>query len=438
MSRPITNNIIPYVGMPQIIRLINALPDDGITTLSELQLQVKNAPNIIPTASGLKLIEYKKQIIKLTNFGLQVKRADEKKRKTLISTKVKKIKPLMYIKNLLEKENSLSIEKIGEALKLKYKKNWSPIASKAYSYATASILSYCGHVSYMKGIIFKSNASWETSIPVSFKMPLPEVTSKRILTLLGKFQESNIMSIREFAEKTKIDKNKAYYITQICLEWNLLTILSNGENKLTENGKEIVGLIKDKRKKSQEKLKELLRKSLMASRHKTIIDKIVRKVKSDVFTSPIIGNILCNELERNWTKEVKRKYGENFVEWMYSAGLAERIRRGKYKINPSFFPWLKEEKEKEEEIHIEEKSKILEDYTLWKVIGAVFSQARNEKMSENIDKLFRFCEENEELKEIGWMLKRHSEFCEKYNDYQIILPDIELLEMKILHKRTEK
>ncbi len=428
MSSP--NEVIPYTRIDQVIEVIKGLsnkPQSIRSISSVVNIGKSNIKNTLPTLVILDFVVYDKGNVNLTETGSKMRSAllseNEGEAKKILRNKIGNVDPLVFVKELLDKEKSVSIDEIGKKLALKYNKNWEhPLTRKTYAAACASIVSYAGYGIYEGGVLRIGEGKIRQS-----KIVLPSVTYKKILKIIDAIYKLKKATLDEISKKTNTSKSRLVSELSTCEELKLVNRLARGYYKVTELG---VKLVNPLEQKNQEKN---FRKALLESRYIEIISKL-----DGDFDSKWLGKILSHFFGGDWGESTQLAFGKKFTNLLKYAGLLDKKKQGKYSIKEGVITVESDTDRKEfvakKKIMVKEEfnEEMMKYYELGKISGLIMGKEEEREIDErDIDNLIQFCTQNEKFNSVTELIEDHKRLFKTIQDSRIFIGDLKLLE-KIL------
>ena len=177
--------IIPYATTPQVINLIDKTYPRSVD-IEELSIicgMSKSAiANIIPTVELLGLSKREKNRLNFTKSGLRFGKAlkvnniDEMKQ--IVRENIRENLVFNFVIDLLNSNEVLKNEEVGEKLARKFNKNWSnPLTFARYGACVSDIIAFAGYGYYTNGILTLRRI---VKRGYSGKLPVPYVSIGKI------------------------------------------------------------------------------------------------------------------------------------------------------------------------------------------------------------------------------------------------------------------
>ena len=432
---------IPYVRIGQIIEFIVSMPTSEISLndiINNANLRKSQIRNIIPSLIALGVVEKNKRKIRLTEIGknlrVNIKTNNEKESKNIIKNLTQKVEPLSYIVELLNKEQKLSIEQIGRELAAKYNKSWDhPLTYKTHGASCASILAFAGYGIYDGGFLRKSELA---HIPL--KISFPNVTFQKILKILENIYSYQNISIKDLSKKISTSEGRLSSELIVCDELKLIKREYRGLYKISELGEKIINP-----SLREEERSKIFKQCLLNSRYRFIIEKL-----HDIpFDDNKLGEIIIYIFKSKATVTTYKIYGMKFLNWLKSANLVKKVKKGTYTIDDSKITTeekiiIKETAEKTTPSSNDDESYQLSFqnyYEIGKLVGMFLSCIeKKEIIKEDVEKLITTCHYFKQTEDVITLLTDHKNLFENIKDSRIFLGDIKLLEKIIGGNKNEK
>ena len=435
-----TKVIIPYAMSSQVRELIGKIyPGEKcrINSFYERHNKSKSAyVNIIPTAEILGLIKAEKDIIHLTEDGINFGRASTRNNidemKKIVKKNIKDNVVFNFVLDLAKAKGVIRNEGIGERLASKFDKRWThPQTFARHGSCCAEILSFAGFGVYHK----YHNGTFsikEAKLEESEEIALPTVRIAKIKKILSRLI-SGAKTLSELSSNTKTTEGR------LSSELRTATLLGLTEKigqsfTLSESGKIFVDPLC-----SEEERRKTFGKCLFKSYYRRIIERLC---ESDTIKAVDLGEILAYELQKDWNNLTKKDYGKRLMDWLkYARIVSKEAERGVYRINKDILEQIESES-----IKSFEKTGLIKSPTftpplyfkLGKLIERIkMALERKENFDNEINELISICASNSELKSSSEVTKSHYELYREIQDPRIIVPDIELIEKLIEGLKNE-
>jgi len=423
-----TKVIIPYAMTSQVRELIGEIyPDEkcSMSSFYEHHNKSKSAyVNIIPTAEILGLIKPEKDIIHLTEDGINFGRASARNNidemKKIVKKNIKDNVVFSFVLDLAKAKGVIRNDEIGERLASKFDKRWThPQTFARHGSCCAEILSFACFGVYHDGIF----SIKEVKLEEIEEIALPTVRIAKIKKILSKLI-SDGKTLSELSSNTKTTEGR------LSSELRTATFLGLTEKigqsfTLSESGKIFVDPLC-----SEEERRKTFGKCLFKSYYRKIIERLS---ESDTIKAVDLGEILAYELQRDWNNLTKKDYGKRLLDWLkYARIVSKEAERGVYRINKEILEQIESESAKSFEKHGLIKSPTFTPslyFKLGKLIERIkMALERKENFENEINELIAICASNSELKSFSEVTKSHYELYREIQDSRIIVPDIELIE----------
>lgn len=431
VNRPI---VVPYVGIDRIIEVVQKMYKMSAKEMKLEQLcsilgtKLSNLANVTPTLASLDLGYAKNGVLTLTPdgilFGDSCNVGELEKAKQIIKNKIPHSEPLVFVKALLETRKTLSGDEIGNALAERFDKNWKSLQTRRiFGNSCASLLSFSGNGHYFDGILSLAPLTVKTMNTIS----APEATYNEIMNVLKSLHGFERAKIGELSKRIGLKDQTVYSSLTICSILNLVEKGPFNTFHLIENGKKIIDPLTE-----EEEKKEIFKNCLLQSEYIKIINKLAASNKE--LTSSDIGDVLAFELERDWSEETKKLYGNKFLSWLTNSKLSEKSSPGKYKIKKITISNL-EIPEKQDVKKIENSAEIFEIGRILGNLESIISEKdKTSRFKEKMLILKGFLEEYDDLKFALEMLKTNFEIALNTENPQVFTSSLSLISNKISEK----
>lgn len=376
--------------------------------------------NALPTLTLLKLIEYNKREKKvfLTEEGRKFRIAliteDYERDREVIKSIIDALDLFIFIKELLKRKGSLTIEEIGKEIAFKYNKTWRNLVTyRAYGAACASILGFVGYGIYERGVLRKGDISVEKEK----KLPSPYLSLNKILKILREIGDEEA-DLHTLSKRLNTNENRLGSELSVCVELGVIERLAPRKFILTKKGEKLIDPLNAHRKS------EIWKEILFKSRYR----KIIALLNNREFDFDELGKILQHHFGGKWREEKTiNTFAKKFLNWLKEADLLEE-EEGKYKL-------IEEIESPKEPIKkkISPRVAFMDYYFIGKSVGIISASNNFDEINKAVSNLISICKQNEVLVDVTELLEQHLKLFRemKLSDERIFLPDIKLLEKRL-------
>lgn len=412
---------LPYIRIDQVKKFILEMPKE---TCNMEDLVAKfgrsNVANALPTLTLLKLIEYNKKEKKVSlsergrKFRVALTTEDYKTAKEVIKSIIDELELFIFVKGLLERKGSLTIEEIGKEIAFKYNKIWrNPVTYRAYGSACASILGFVGYGVYERGVLRKG----EISVEKEKKLPSPYLSLNKIIKILKEIgnEEGDLHTL---SKKLNTHENRLGAELSVCVELGVIERLAPGKFILTKKGEKLIDPLNAHRRG------EIWKEILLESRYKRIIALLNNKE----LDFQELGQILQHHFGGKWREEKTiNTFAKKFLNWLREAGILEE-EEGKYKLVEEIELHKKHIKEK-----ISHGVAFIDYYFIGKNVGIISTSNNFDEIDKAVSNLISICKQDVALIDVTELLEQHLKLFRevKLSDGRIFIPDIKLLEKRL-------
>jgi len=412
---------LPYIRMDQIKKFILEMPKETCN-IEDLVAKFgrSSVANALPTLTLLKLIEYnkKEKKVSLTEEGRKFRVAliseDYKKAREIIKSIIDELELFIFIKGLLERKGSLTIEEIGKEIAFKYNKMWrNPVTYRAYGSACASILGFVGYGIYERGVLRRG----EISVEKEKKLPSPYLSLNKIIKILKEIGNEEV-DLHTLSKRLNTHENRLGAELSVCVELGVIERLAPGKFILTKKGEKLIDPLNTHRKS------EIWKEILLKSRYRRIIALLSNKE----FDFNELGKILQHHFGGKWREEKTiNTFAKKFLNWLRGAGILEE-EDGKYKLVGEIEPLEEHVKEK-----ISPGVAFIDYYSIGKSVGIISASNNFDEIDKAVSSLISICKQDVALADVTELLEQHLKLFRemKLSDGRIFLPDIKLLEKRL-------
>lgn len=224
----------------------------------------------------------------------------------------------------------------------------------------------------------------------------------------------------------------------VCDELKLIKREYRGLYKISELGEKIINP-----SLREEERSKIFKQCLLNSRYRFIIEKL-----HDIpFDDNKLGEIIIYIFKSKATVTTYKIYGMKFLNWLKSANLVKKVKKGTYTIDDSKITTeekiiIKETAEKTTPSSNDDESYQLSFqnyYEIGKLVGMFLSCIeKKEIIKEDVEKLITTCHYFKQTEDVITLLTDHKNLFENIKDSRIFLGDIKLLEKIIGGNKNEK